>query len=331
MLLRLFKGTGPGVIFLTGLTLAGFWISAFIDPQAPGQAVYETDPMPLYSLLRSIAGTSPLAGVIFSFSVMVVMVFLITWFNTSVFFLNERTFLPALFFILICALFPECRVINPVMPGALFLMLALMKIMNTYRISGTAFNFFDAGILISVGSLFYMNLIWFWLLVIVGIALLRTWNLREIAISVLGLITPYILILGLYYVLGKDIGAYLADIRINLFGETQGYDFSRLTIIVLILWSMVFLVSLSFLLMQMSSKKIKSRKTFFLLLWSLAAALTVYFLLPSASVEMIYLTAVPVCYIMAHFFVFARKKLVPEIIFSGFFLLVVLIQVLFVL
>ena len=331
MLLRLFKGTGPGVIFLTGLTLAGLWLSAFIDPQSPGMAVYETSPMPLYSLLRSIAGTSPLTGVIFSFTMMIVMVFLITYFNTSVFFINERSFLPALFFILICALFPECRVINPVLPGAFFLMLALMKIMNTYRISGTAFNFFDAGILISAGSFFYMNLIWFWLLVIIGIALLRTGNLKEIAISVLGLMTPYILILGLYYVLGKDIGVYMTDIRINLFGETRGYDFSRLTIIVLILLAMVFLVSLSFLLMQMNSKKIKSRKTFFLLLWALAVALAAYFLLPSASVEMIYLTAIPACYIMAHYFVFARKKLVPEIMFSGFFLLVILIQVLFVL
>ncbi len=331
MLLRLFRGTGPGVIFLTGLTLAGLWISAFIDPQAPGQAVYETNPMPLYSLLRYIAGTSPLAGVIFSFAMMVVMVFLITWFNTSVFFINERTFLPALFFILICGLYPECRVMNPVLPGALFLMLALIRIMNTYRISGTAFNFFDAGILISAGSLFYMNLIWFWLLVIIGIALLRTWNLKETAISVLGLITPYILILGLYYVLGKDIGAYLADIRINLFGETQGYDFSRLTIIVLILWALVFLVCLSFLVMKMNTKKIKSRKTFFLLLWSLVVASAIYFLLPSASVETIYLTGIPACYIMAHYFVFARKKLMPEIMFSGFFLLVVLIHVLFVL
>ena len=331
MFLRLFRGTGPGVIFLTGLTLAGFWITAFIDPQSPGQAVYETNPMPLYSLLRFILGSSPLAGVIFSFAVMVVMVFLITWFNTSVFFINERTFLPALFFILICALFPECRVMNPVLPGALFLMLALIKIMSSYRISGTAFHFFDAGILISAGSLFFMNLIWLWLLAMIGIALLRTWNLKEIALSVLGLITPYILILGLYYVLGKDIGAYLTDIRLNLFGETQDYDFSRLTIIVLILWALIFLVNLSFLLMQMSSKKIKSRKTFFLLLWALAAALAVYFLLPSASVEMIFLTAIPACYIMAHYFVFARKKLVPEIMFSGFFLLVVLIHVMFAL
>jgi len=100
---------------------------------------------------------------------------------------------------------------------------------------------------------------------------------------------------------------------------------------VLILWALVFLVCLSFLVMKMNTKKIKSRKTFFLLLWSLVVASAIYFLLPSASVETIYLTGIPACYIMAHYFVFARKKLMPEIMFSGFFLLVVLIHVLFVL
>ena len=65
-------------------------------------------------------------------------------------------------------------------------MLAIMRIMDGYHISGTAYNYFDAGLLISIGSLFYANLIWFGLLVIIGIALLRTGNLKEILISVLG-------------------------------------------------------------------------------------------------------------------------------------------------
>lgn len=331
MLLKLFRRTGPGVIFMTTLLLSGFWLTAFIDPRVPGQALYETNPMPLYGLLKLIIGSNPLAGVMFSFALMTVMIFLITYFNTSVFFINERTFLPALFFIVICALFPECRILNPVLPAALFLILAMMKIMDTYRKPGTAFNFFDAGILISIGSLFYMNLIWFGLLVITGIILLRTGDIKEWAISILGLLTPYILITGLWYVLGKDIGAYLSDIELNLFGRTQGYEFHRLTIIVLIVLALICVSALSFLFMQLSSKKIKSRKTFFLILWALLISLALYFILPSVSVEMIYLTAIPACYIMAHYFVFLKKRVVPEIMFSGFLLLVILLNVFYVL
>ena len=75
--------------------------------------------------------------------------------------------------------------------------------MESYRIPGIAYNFFDAGILIGIGSLFYANLIWFGLLLIIGIAILRTGNIKEIAISVIGLVTPYVMTFGIYYVWGK--------------------------------------------------------------------------------------------------------------------------------
>ena len=94
---------------------------------------------------------------------------------------------------------------NPVIPASIFLMMAIMRIMDGYHKTGTAYNYFDAGLLISTGSLFYANLIWFGLLVIIGIALLRTGNLKEIVISIFGLLTPYLITFGLYYVASGKI------------------------------------------------------------------------------------------------------------------------------
>jgi hypothetical protein len=330
MLLRLFKGTGPGVILLIAFTLGALWISAFIDPQLPGQTVYETNPMPLYSIVRSLIGTHPLAGVTFSFAIVVLLLFLITYFNTSVFFINERTFLPAFLYVLLCSVFPENQILNPVLPSTLFLMMALMRIMETYRKPGTAFNFFDAGILIGIGSLFYVNVIWFGLLIIIGITLLRSGNIKEPAIAIVGLVTPYFLIAGLYYVIGREISIFWSDITGNLFGESQGYVFSRLTIITLVVLGFIFIISIAFLMMQMSSKKIRSRKTFWLLLWTLFISLAVYVLLPSVSVEIIWITGIPACYILTHYFLFVRKKILPEIMFSGLLILVVLLQIFFI-
>jgi hypothetical protein len=79
-------------------------------------------------------------------------------------------------------------------------------------------------------------------------------------------------------------------------------------------------------MMGINSKKIKTRKTFSILLWSFFISLIVYFALPSVSVEIIWITAMPASYFLAHYFVFVRKKLVPEIIFSGFLILVLLVQ-----
>lgn len=327
MLLKVFRGTTPRVIVLIILMLGALWIRAFFDPQLPGNAVYETSPMPLYMILKFLLGVHPLPGVIFSFLVLSLMLFLLINFNTTVFFINERTFFPAVIYLLFNALFPENQVLNPVLPASLFLMLALIRIMDAYRKPGIAYNFFDAAIMISIGSLFYANLLWFGLLVIIGISLLRTGSIKEIAISVLGLATPYIVAVGLFYVSGMDLLKFFANIKSNLFGETTGFTFGRLTIIVLIYSALMLLISLGFLMMQLSSKKIKSRKTFYLLLWGFVISVALYFALPSVSAEMIWITAIPASYFLVHYFVFARKKVLPEIAFTGFLLLVVLIQV----
>jgi hypothetical protein len=89
------------------------------------------------------------------------------------------------------------------------------------------------------------------------------------------------------------------------------------------------LISLSFLLSVINGKKIKSRKTFTELIWILIISLAVYFALPSASVEIVYIISVPLCYIVAHYFVFSRKKLMPEIFFMLIFLIVIVLQILY--
>ncbi len=330
MLLKLFKGTNPGVILLIAITMGILWISAFINPLMPPQVLYETNPMPLYEIIKNITGNNLIGGIIFSFLSIALLLFLLVNFNTSVFFINERTFLPALFYILFSAIFPQQQVMNPVLPAAVFLMIALLRIMKAYRKQGTAFNFFDAGMLISIGSMFYVNIIWFGLLLIIGIALLRTSNIKEISLSILGILTPYLLLAGLYYILGIDIGAFLTDLNYNLFGRTPGYSFSRLLLVMIILLGIIIFISIVFLLMRMSTKKIKSRKTFYMLLWTLFISLLLYLLLPSVSVEMIWVTGIPASYLLTNYFVFVRKKIIPEILFSGIFLLVILLQAFYI-
>jgi hypothetical protein len=325
-MLKIFKGTGPGVILLIIIALAAMWISAFLEPKLPSPAIYEMRPMPLYAIIKMVVGQSPVPGVIISFVILSIMLFLMVHFNTTIFFINERTFLPAILYLLLSSLFPQYQVLNPVLPSVVFLMLAIMRILDSYRKPGIAYNFFEAGLMIGIGSLFYANLIWFGLLVFIGIALLRTGNIKEIAVGVLGLATPFILTFGLFYVLGKDLALFMEDISENMFGYSSVYDFSRLTITAIIFIGLAIIVSITYLLIGINSKKIKARKTFSILLWGFFLSLILYFALPSMSVEIIWITAVPASYFLAHYFVFVRKKLIPEIIFTALFLFVLLLQ-----
>jgi hypothetical protein len=327
MLLKLFRGTGPGVVLLIFLTASLVWASAFINPHQSVSFVYDVNPMPLYGLLKGILGNSAIAGVIFSFVLLLFISFLIVSFNTSVFFINERTFLPAGVYILLCGLFPQYQLLNPVLPAVLLLMIAIRRMMDAYRKNTTAYNFFDAAILIGTGSLIYANLVWFWLLTIIGIAILRTGNVKELILAFLGLLTPLLVTAGIWYVMGKDMMQLVSLADYNLFEKAGNYSFSRVTVTGLSVAVLCTLVSFSYLLSVINSKKIKSRKTFTELIWLFVISFVVYFAVPSVSVEMIYIISIPLCYIIAHYFIFSRKKLIPEIFFTLLFIIVIILQV----
>lgn len=330
MLLRIFRGTGPGVVLLIFLAAFAVWANALFEPRLAASFHYDNNPMPLYALLKSLAGNSALGGTIISFILVLLMAVLLVNFNTSVFFINERTFLPALIFVLFSGLFPYYQVLNPVLPAAVLLIIAIKRIMEAYRKNGTAFNFFDAALLIGIGSLFYVNLIWFGLLTIIGIAILRTGNFKEIVLAILGLCTPVIITAGIYYVAGKDLQNLVSVTLNNLFGEAGSYYFSRVTVTGLVIIGLSVLVSLFYLFSVVNNKKIKSRKTFTELIWVFIISIVVYFSLPSASVELIFIITIPVSYFLSHYFVFSRNKIMPGIFFPAMFLIVAVIQVLFI-
>jgi hypothetical protein len=327
MFLKIFRGTGPGHVLLVFLTALGVWISAFVNPHLSASINYDINPMPLYGLLKQVIGENALYGVIFSFVVILLMSFLMVNFNTNHFFINERTFLPGTIYLLLTGLFPSNQLFNPVLPASIFLMFAIRRIIDAYKKSGTAFNFFDASLLIGTGTLFYANMVWFALLVIIGIIIIRTDYVKELIISVIGLSTPIILTIGIFYVTGKELNSLFEVFTFNLFSGGREFYFSRLAIVGLILLGLIILVSLIHLLSLLNNKKIKSRKTFSELIWAMVISFAVYFILPSASVELIWLAAIPISYIITHYLIFSRKRLLPEIFFAVMFIIIIVMQI----
>ena len=329
MFLRIFRGTGPGEILIILLTAILVWLSAFIDPHVYFSFHYDLHPMPLYKILTWVVGNNPFIATGLSFLLVIIISILIVNFNTSVFFINERTFLPALMFVLFTGLFPHFQTLNPVLPASLFLILSIRRIMDAYRKSGPTFNFFDASVLIGTGSLFYANLIWFGLLVIIGIAILRTGNLRELFLAILGLCAPIIITAAVMYATGKDMMLAVQDIKYNLFEEAGDYYLSKVSVTGLIIIGFSILVSLLNLMSVLNAKKIKSRKTFTELIWTFIISMTLFFVLPSTSVELIYIAGIPMSYFLSHYFVVNRKRMIPEIMFAGIFIIVALFQVMY--
>jgi hypothetical protein len=327
MLLKKFRESGPDVLILIIIILLLVWMGAFLHPHPPSDLGYNIKPMPFFGVLLSVAGFNPLFSVVFVFMLVLLVSFLMVNFNTSIFFISERTFLPALIYILLTGLFPDQLVLNPVVPAAAFLILGVRRIIDSYQIQGTAYSFFDAGLLISIGSLFYANMIWFGVLIIVGIVILRTLVIREFIISILGMATPLFIVYGFLYISGKDMNSMLSVVNYNLFTKEVNYNMPRFILAVSILAGIMILLSMVHLLSVINTKKIKSRKTFTLLFWTLFTAAALFFIFTSVSIEILWLAAIPVSYFLSHYFVFARKKVIPEILLAVLFILTASVQI----
>lgn len=326
MILKSFKRTDPGTIFLIIMAFFIMWSGTLMVANSRMSLYFDLDPMPFYGFLASLTGTHPMPGIILAMILTGLMAFLVVSLNTSLFFINERTFLPALFYIMLTGLFPQYQVLNPSLLAAVFLMIAVKRVIDAYRVQGIAYTFYDAGLLIGIGSLFYANLIWFGIVTLIGILLLRTVNAREILLSILGVATPFVLGTGIYYAIGKPPQAFISLLGYNLFGKHTAFALIPPGIAALIFTSLLVLAALIQLFAMLGSKKIQSRKVFSILIWVLIVSVLVFLIVPSASVEMIYIGAIPVSYLLTHYFIFLKRKVLPEVLFILFFLLILSIQ-----
>jgi hypothetical protein len=326
MLLRKFRENGPDVLFLIFVLMVFTWMGAFLHPVMPSAEGSDDMPMPLFKILLGITGFSPFISIFSAFLIMLLMAFLVVNFNTNAFFISERTFLPALVYVVITGMNPQYQLMNPALPAAPFLILAIRKIMDSYKVQGTAYSFYDAGILIATGSLFYAGMIWFGILLIVAILVIRPFSIREIVISLAGLLTPLFIFTGFYYVLGYDMDYLRSAVNYNLFAGEAVTHLPLLNIIVLLIAGAVVLVSVSHLLGALKEKRIKSRKTFTLLFWTFFISAGTFVAFKPVSLEIFWIASIPLTYFLCHYFVFSRKKKITGMLFTLLLILVIVIQ-----
>ena len=327
MILSFFKRNLPNRMLVIFILLCALWTPVFINLY-PSTIAPEQDYMPLYSLLTDIVGTGSIASIIVSFITVIVILGIIIYFNTKDFFINQRTFLPALFYVLLNSAIPTNQELNPVLPAVIFLMIAIIRIMDSYTKQGIANNYFDAGILIGVGSLFYADLIWFGILLFIGIFLLRTVTLKEIVISLTGLVTPYLILLSVFFLGGWDIPGFYETLKANLFsGTVIPYDMlSPASIVALMYFGIIVLISLVDLMSKIDMKKNRTRNTFYLFFWVLVISVLLFFLMKTASFEIFWISTVPLSFFLGHYFIYTKRKVLPEILIYGMIVAALTVQ-----
>jgi hypothetical protein len=313
-MIRFFRGSGIGPVLLLTLSALALWIQFFISPPAlTGDSA--GDPMPLWGIISGALSGLPLLAALFSFALTMVVAIVMVRFNTSIFFIPRRTYLPALIYILLFALFPGEMVLNPALPAALLIVAGLWRMVSAYRVNGMTFNFFDAALLISSAGMFYAGAVWFIIIVFIGALILRSPDARELTVTITGALLPWIVLYAIWYVTGGNISGLTEIIRHNIFDQAAAVSWSRTLIILLAVTGLNLVPSFMTLVREMPTYKIRSRKTFELFVWMIILGIAAFILVPGVSAEMNAITAIPVAFIMANYYAFTRRLTMAEILF----------------
>jgi hypothetical protein len=146
-------------------------------------------------------------------------------------------------------------------------------------------------------------------------------------ISLFGFIAPFIVLYTIYYLTGKDISMLNDLIKSSVLTEVPGFYWAPALLIISAINGLLLLVSVFHLLSIFNTKKVRSRKVFSLFFWVAAISVLAYLLVPSVSVEMIYIFMIPLVYILTHFMVFTRDKKIANILFAIIFISVFILQI----
>ena len=112
---------------------------------------------------------------------------------------NETTLLPGLFYVLLMSTLQDFFPLTAILLGNLFLIVVLDELMSTYKQANCAGAIFNAGFWVGIASLFYSSFSFFFLLLLLGLSLLRAFKLKERLVLLVGFIVPFLFVSAYFF------------------------------------------------------------------------------------------------------------------------------------
>lgn len=239
--------------------------------------------------------------------------------------LGKQTYLPALLYVLFCSsLMPFLTLSLPLVCN-FFVLYIFNKLLLTYKQPDAVTMFFDIGLVIGIATTIYFPLACLLFLVWVCLIVLRPFYWREWMSSIIAFFT-IMFFLGVYYYYHQNL-----SILINRwqpftmptnFLENQNLNQ---------FWVLIPLVFIVFLgLIKLSGNFFKSfvlvRKGFFILLFMAIVLSISFYLNPNFPLNHFTLLATPFAFLMAYYFLNAKRKWIYETLFLSFMIAIIYFQ-----
>jgi hypothetical protein len=324
MLLRLIKNNRiPGILFIVFL-LGIVWLNSFIHPDL----VEPTHSMPLYRFIfGSLDGKFPLS-VVLGMVFYALIAILILRFNSIHFLLQDRSYMPATFFLFILASYPYTLHLNPILVASPFLVLAMLVLVKGDEHRAEPLALFNATLLLAIGSMFYLKLIFFIPFLWITASVIRPLKWRGIVNPILVVVLMAVFYLTWFWVFKDDVSLFFTMIEENLHISWGTFRSLPLNVWIIIAYiSLLIVITSIYLLSRFQGRKIIIRKLYIVLFILFLFCLVFYVFISAYSAEVISLMAIPVAYLFANFFQRRRNHWSHEVLLWIWIALIVYMQV----
>ncbi len=307
------------------LVTIALWMKSLLHPFAynyfPGE-----DQNILYNFIYHLVNDKAWVQVISGIVMVVLLAYTIQLVNDRYMFIRIKSKLPALLFVVIVGGFVPMHTLHPVYFGALFTLIAIYRLFGIFDTKKAYSSTFDVGFLLGVGALFYLDVAVLIPAFIVGIALLgREVGWREFTTLLLGFLLPFVFSAA-YAVLTDSWLEVINMMKESIVTPVNHFKSNtplQVYLVALILFTIAGSIGM---FGQYDTKKISSRKYFTVFFWIFIFSLAGFALNPVTSQEMLVITAIPVTYLIANYFVFMKSRFWSELLFILLVLIVVSMQ-----
>jgi len=187
-------------------------------------------------------------------------------------FIQQRTFLPFFVFILLAGGNTPLHSLTNGIIGSFFLLLSIWQVYSTFHKNEPIQEVFNAGMFLSIGYFFVFDFLFLIPVVFINFLIINNLSLRIFLSTLLGLLTPAIIIFGFSFWMGS------MDAQLNYFNNGIQFDFdfsivNHLSLVFTGIFTLISLISLFGCYQNRFNSSVSERKNLQVIVWYFAAIL----------------------------------------------------------
>lgn len=310
----IFKANNPTnafVLFVYGIVLK---MPAFLHPVIPQPQ--QIDGFLYKALLRWLQPFGSTVPAIYPFITYLLLYTQAITFNrlvTNQRLLQKPGYLTGMAYLLITSLFTDWGTLSSPLIINTLLLWVWARMSNLHNEGNVKTTLFNIGAAIGIGTFFYFPSIAFVLLIIVGLAITRSFKPAEWLIALLGIVTPYYFLLSYAFLTDKLKGYRPPGVAVSL----PGFANNKWQYIAIGIVLFLALTGLFFVQQNLRRQLIQTRKSWNLLFIYLLVALFVPFINATHSFGYWILGAIPLSAVAACTFAYPVRRWIPLVLHWG--------------